>query len=118
MTITSANTEPERFVRLPAVREITGKSTSSIYRDMQGGLFPRPVALGPNARAWRLAEITAWQTQRIAARDTGEDAPLRAMNPNIGKGRPRGGRVGTDASPRPVTNPKVRKRHARAQRVA
>lgn len=79
----------DRFVRLPTVLGLTGKSTASIYRDMHEGTFPKPVVLGPNARAWRLSEIKAWQADRVRARDTGADAGLRAVNPNIGKGRRR-----------------------------
>ena len=80
-------TDCEHFVRLPVVRELTGLSTAQLYRMMQDGSFPRAVVLGPNARAWRLSEIKAWQVERVAARDTGTDAPLRAVNPNIGRGR-------------------------------
>ncbi len=88
MTATSpSSTDCERFLRLPSVRDLTGLSTAQLYRLMQAGSFPRPVVLGPNARAWRLAEIKAWQAERVAARDTGADAYLRAMNPNIGQGR-------------------------------
>lgn len=82
-------TECEHFVRLPVVRELTGVSTAQLYRMMRDGSFPRAIVLGPNARAWRLSEIKAWQVERVAARDTGKDAPLRAVNPNIGRGRPK-----------------------------
>jgi predicted DNA-binding transcriptional regulator AlpA len=68
---------------------MTGKSQAAVYRDMRDGKFPRHVVLGPNARAWRLAEIKAWMAERITARDTGADANLRAVNPNIGRGRQR-----------------------------
>ena len=82
---TTNNTE--QFLRLPTVRELTGVSTAQLYRLMQDGSFPRPIVLGPNARAWRLSEVQAWQADRIAARDTGADADMRAVNPNIGRGR-------------------------------
>jgi len=83
----SHRTDVDPFLRLPAVRELTGKSTAAIYRDMQAGTFPRAVVLGPNTRAWRLSEIEAWQAERVVARDTGADAELRAVNPHIGNGR-------------------------------
>jgi prophage regulatory protein len=89
MTAAYNRIEADPFLRLPAVRELTGRSTAAIYRDMQAGKFPRPVALGPNARGWRLSEIAGWQAERLAARDSGADAPLRAVNPNIGKDRQR-----------------------------
>lgn len=56
---------------------------------MAEGLFPRSVATGPNTRAWVEEEVDAWIQARIDARDMGTDADLRALNPNIGKGRPR-----------------------------
>lgn len=77
----------DRFIRLPEVLALTGKSSASIYRDMHDGTFPKPIVLGPNARAWRLSEIKAWQAERVLARDSGADAEMRAINPNIGKGR-------------------------------
>ena len=78
---------PDAFLRLPGVTALTGLSAAGIYRGMTDGTFPKPVVLGPNARAWRLSEIKAWQTKIIAARDNGTDADLRAINPNIGRGR-------------------------------
>ena len=81
------DTDP--FLRLPAVLALVGLSTAQVYRLMQNEVFPKPVVLGRNARAWRLSEIVAWQAERIAARDTGADADLRAVNPNIGHGRHR-----------------------------
>lgn len=85
--LTPSNYDP--FLRLPQVRELTGRSTASIYRDMKLGRFPRPVAIGRNSRAWRMSEVAAWQAQIVAARDSGEDVTLRAVNPHIGRGRRR-----------------------------
>ena len=86
-TASPTTAECDHFIRLPAVRQITALSTAQLYRLMQDGCFPRTIVLGPNARAWPLSEIKAWQAERIAARDTGEDAASRAVNPNIGRGR-------------------------------
>jgi prophage regulatory protein len=79
----------DAFIRLPGVLALTGMSPANIYREMAQCRFPRPVVLGPNARAWRLSEIKAWQAERVAARDSGADADMRALNPNIGRGRQR-----------------------------
>lgn len=51
----------DRILRLPQVRERVGLSTSTLYRRMAAGQFPRAVALG-SARTvgWRESEITAW----------------------------------------------------------
>ena len=60
--------------RLPSVKRRTGKSRSSIYRDIAAGTFPAPVKLGERASAWISAEVTAWIAARIAARDEGSAA--------------------------------------------
>ena len=36
---------PARFLRLPEVRQLMGISTSSLYRMMAAGEFPRPVPI-------------------------------------------------------------------------
>lgn len=54
-----------RFLRLPAVIEMVGKSRTAIYRDMQIGTFPAPVRVGARAVAWDSIEIAKWQQERI-----------------------------------------------------
>lgn len=56
-------------LRLPAVRKITGYSTSTIYRLVTEGTFPRQVSLGPKSVGWVEAEVRAWIAARIAERD-------------------------------------------------
>ena len=41
---------PEALLRLDVVRQITGLSSSAIYRRMAKGTFPRPKALGRSRR--------------------------------------------------------------------
>jgi prophage regulatory protein len=55
--------------RLPRVRERTGLSSSEIYRRIAAGTFPAPVKIGPRCSAWHAAEIDAWITACIHARD-------------------------------------------------
>ena len=55
-----------KLLRLPAVREVTGLSRSTIYADPD---FPKPVKIGPRAVAWVEAEITGWVKQRILQRE-------------------------------------------------
>lgn len=50
----------DRFIRLPEVIERSGLSRRTIYRKMAAGAFPRSVALGDNAVAWRESELQAW----------------------------------------------------------
>ena len=46
-----------KLMRLPAVKDATGLSTTWIYELMAQGKFPRAVKLGPRSRAWRSDEI-------------------------------------------------------------
>lgn len=56
-----------RFLRLPAVCQMTGLSRSQIYRLQAEGQFPKSVKLGVSASAWIESEITQWQAGRVAA---------------------------------------------------
>jgi prophage regulatory protein len=58
-----------RFVRLPAVKEMTGLGRATIYELIDRGEFPGQVKIGLRAAAWVESEIIAWQAGRIAARD-------------------------------------------------
>lgn len=59
----------EKLIKRPLVEEMTGKSTTVLYRDMAAGTFPKPLKIGSRAVAWRESEIRAWLDARIAARD-------------------------------------------------
>ena len=51
---TTFQVDPEhQFHRLPAVKGRYGFSTSTLYRWMSEGRFPKPEQLGPNTVAWR-----------------------------------------------------------------
>ena len=47
----------KRILRLPEVIEKTGISRSSIYEQMQLGLFPKQLRLGKRMVGWSEAEI-------------------------------------------------------------
>jgi prophage regulatory protein len=87
------SSQTHRLIRLPAVMKKTGMSAATIYRSMEDDKFPRHVVVGPNMRAWLEEEIDRWITARVDDRDTGADRELRAVNPNIGKGRPKRDRL-------------------------
>lgn len=59
---------PCRMLRLPDVRQATGKSSATIYRGIAAGDFPAPVKLGKRASGWPADEIEAWLAARRAAR--------------------------------------------------
>ena len=55
-------------MRLPEVREMTGLSTSTIYRWMTEGTFPKQIQLGSRSVVWLESDVTKWMDQRIGAR--------------------------------------------------
>ncbi len=64
----------ETFLRLDYVKRATGLGRSTIYDLMaeEPPRFPRPVKIGgerAKAVAWLASEVSAWQQERIAARD-------------------------------------------------
>lgn len=61
-----------KIIRLTQVRNRTGKATSTIYDQMQKGLFPKPVKLGPRAVGWVEDEVDAHVERLIASRDGAE----------------------------------------------
>jgi prophage regulatory protein len=60
-----------QLLRLPQALQLTGLSRSGLYAAVSAGTFPKPVKLGPNARAiaWPAEEIDAWISERIAERE-------------------------------------------------
>lgn len=55
----------DKFLRLPEVVALTGRSRSSIYTDIRAKKFPPPVHIGPRATAWTASSIAAWQEDCI-----------------------------------------------------
>lgn len=55
----------QKILRLPAVKEITGYSRSSIYLKVSQGNFPMPISLGARSVGWLESEIAGWIEQRI-----------------------------------------------------
>jgi len=58
-----------KILRRREVEALTGKSRSSLYRDMEAGTFPRPIKLSEKAVGWVESEVLAWMQARIAERD-------------------------------------------------
>jgi prophage regulatory protein len=67
LTHSKAIATGHRFLRLPAVCEMSGLSRSQIYRLQAAGQFPHGIKLGQSAIAWLEAEVAQWQAARIAA---------------------------------------------------
>jgi len=53
-----------RFVRLAAVRRMTGLGRSTIYRLMAAHQFPASVQLSSRAVGWRLSDLEQWSRAR------------------------------------------------------
>lgn len=59
------SSEAEYFMRLPDVKKKTGKSRSSIYRDIQLGKFPTQYELGSSRSVgWLSTDIDEWMKNR------------------------------------------------------
>ena len=55
--------EIDTLLRTKEVIQITGRSRSSIFRDIEKGRFPSPVKIGPKSNAWRQSEIATWMAE-------------------------------------------------------
>lgn len=56
------------IIRLPDVIKRTGKSRSSIYRDIQSGLITAPISIGARSIGWPESEVAALNAARIAGK--------------------------------------------------
>lgn len=54
----------DRYLTLPQVKERVPKGTTTIYRWIRQGRFPRPYTIGPGSVAWLEREINAWMAAR------------------------------------------------------
>lgn len=57
----------KKILRLPALKEYTGLSRSTIYLRISEGRFPKPISLGSRAVGWIEAEVDDWLNQQIEA---------------------------------------------------
>jgi len=56
-----------KILRLPAVKEQTGLSRSTIYLQISRDKFPAPISLGDRAVGWLEEDINNWLEQKIKA---------------------------------------------------
>ncbi len=59
-----------RILRLPAVKELTGLSRSTIYLRISNNEFPAPISLGGRAVGWLEESVHSWLEEKIAASRT------------------------------------------------
>ena len=63
----SAIETPDRFLREPEVRHITGLSRTTRWRLEQAGKFPKKYPISDNAKANLASEIFKWMAERVGA---------------------------------------------------
>ena len=61
-----------KLIRIPEVRSLTGRSRTSIFSDIRGGLLPPSIRLGARAIAFYEHEILAAVTARGCGRSDSE----------------------------------------------
>ena len=54
----------DRLLRMTEVVEIVELSSSTIYRYMAKGMFPRSRRIGPNSVRWLESEVREWMESR------------------------------------------------------
>ncbi len=60
------------ILRLPDVKRQTGKSRSTLYKDISEGLFTKPVSIGDRAVGWPDYEVEAVNAARVAGKTKSE----------------------------------------------
>lgn len=50
----------EALVSAKELSILSGRSRASIWRDVQRGRLPQPIAIGPQTRRWRVADVRAY----------------------------------------------------------
>ncbi len=66
------------ILRLPAIRQSTGLSRSTLYLRVAQGLLTKPVSLGGRAVGWPANEVAALNAARIAGKSNAEVRDLVA----------------------------------------
>ena len=61
-----------KVIKIATVKELTTLSTSSIYRLIKKGTFPKQIKLAERSSAWFLGEINDWIEKKRNIRDGGE----------------------------------------------
>lgn len=57
----------DRIVKLHDCEEVTGLSSSEIYRLMSKALFPKNVQLAGKSRGWKMSDLQTWIAEREVA---------------------------------------------------
>ena len=55
------------LLRLPTVKDRTGKSRSTIYAEIKDGTFPKPIKIGKRSVAWPSNVIDEYIEDKVKA---------------------------------------------------
>ena len=64
---------PERFLRRPEVRQITGLSTNTIQTQVSDELFPQPIQLGEEVNVWLRSDVLQWLEEQTSEENNYEN---------------------------------------------
>jgi len=59
-----------KILRLPALKELTGLSRSTLYLRISKNEFPAPISLGGRAVGWVEEDVENWLAEKIEASRT------------------------------------------------
>lgn len=68
MSDNAPTTTLDSYFKLPEIKAIAKVSTSTIYRWMEEGTFPKPIKMSRNCVRWRAADVRAWQNAFLQER--------------------------------------------------
>lgn len=55
-----SNMPAEALVSAKELSLLSGRSRASLWRDVQRGRLPKPIAIGSQTRRWRVADVRAY----------------------------------------------------------
>lgn len=55
-----ANLPSDALISAKEISLLVGRSRASLWRDVQAGRLPRPIAIGPQTRRWRITDVRAY----------------------------------------------------------
>tara|TARA_Y100001968_G_scaffold333165_1_gene394495 strand:+ start:7188 stop:7403 length:216 start_codon:yes stop_codon:yes gene_type:complete len=64
---------PERFLRTPEIRQITGLSTNTIQTQVSDELFPQPIQLGEEVNVWLRSDVLQWLEEQTSEENNYEN---------------------------------------------
>lgn len=54
------------LIDVHTITALAKRSRASLWRDVQAGRLPQPVAIGPRTRRWRVADVRAYLKGGVA----------------------------------------------------